>query len=475
MSIAVARPEFAGRLFRRRAGAPAPDGPPPSGLKKVFGNFAHLAGGKACAGVVSAIYLLIITRDLGAHGYGLLILMNAYAVLMGTIFAYCCFQGLVRYGAIALEAGDRPGFARIARYMTVIELSMGVIAIIAAALLAPVIGPKLGWPSDIVPFGVIYSLAIIAQIRATPQGVLQAAGRFDILGAYQVILPGGRLIGALVVWLCGFGLMGYLVVWLAASIFEGLILWVMALGSWRKLVPDEPLLGPWRGVLDKYEGFGRFTIMAKIESMLRELGPKLAPLTVGWVLGPAAAGAFALALRGTNLLEKPAGLLSRAIYPVLAGQNARKEGAPLWHTVWRSTLIVSLAASPIVILLAFFGPHVLPLLGGKTFQAGGALLLLVALSRLGSLATAPLAAGLVALGKPAKSMGVAMGANLLLYPLMPPLLKWQGVEGAGWHALIQTLFAAVALAIFFMRDARVRADTEKADPKARPLEEAVVA
>ena len=68
-----------------------------------------------------------------------------------------------------------------------------------------------------------------------------------------------------------------------------------------------------------------------------------------------------------------------------------------------------------------------------------------------------------------------VGANLVPYSVMLPLLKWQGVEGAGWHALIQTLFAAVAFIIFFMRDARVRADTERADPKARPLEEAVVA
>ena len=440
--------------FQRQAASPPGDAAV-TGIRRVMANFAHLVTGKAAAGVVSAIYLLIITRALGAHGYGVLILVNAYVVLVGTVVAYCGFHGVVRYGAIVLEAGDRAGFARIVRYMGVVELVCGAAAITLAALLAPLIGPKLGWSDEAVRFAVLYSLAVIAQIRATPQGVLQLAQRFDLISAHQIVLPGMRLIGATVVWGLHGGLMGYLAVWLTASVVEGLAMWLMALGSWRKLAPGEPLLGPWRGVSTKIEGFGRFAVITKFEITLRELAPKLAPLTVGWVLGPAAAGVFALALRGTSLLAQPAGLLSRAIYPVLAAQNAKREMAPLWRTVWRAALMVTIAAVPIVLLLAVFGRHLLPALGGSTFAAGSALVVLIALSRTASLAGAPIAAGLIALGRPQRSMIVALAANVGLYPLLP-LMMWKlGVNGAGWHALLQCAAATLARAFFVVRDGKV--------------------
>lgn len=455
--------DFANGLTLKSRRQPAAS--PASGVRRVLGNFAHLLGGKAAAGVVSAIYLVIITRALGVSGYGVLVLVNAYAVLVATIVAYSGFQGVVRYGAIALEAGDTARFARVVRFMVVIELGFGALAIAVAAVLAPVIGPRLGWSHETVQFAILYSLAVLATVRATPQGVLQIARRFDLIGLHQTVSPFVRLGGALAVRAFGGGLTDYLTVWLAASVIEGLSMWLLAYASWRKLAPQEKLLGPWRGVLGQGDGFGKFAIITKFEITLRELAPKLAPLVVGWVLGPAGAGVFALALRGTSLLAQPALLLGRAIYPVLAAQNARRELGDLWRTVWRSVVMATAASAPIVALLGLFGAHVLPMLGGRSFRAGAGLLVLIALSRAASIAGAPIAAGLTALGRPQRSMIAALAANVGLFPLLPVLMWKFGVAGAGWHALIQGVLSTALLALFFARDAKAPAPGEAISPE----------
>ena len=423
-----------------------------SGVRRVIGNLLHLLGGKAAAGLISILYLMIVTHSLGVRDYGILILVNGYAVLLGSIVAFSGFHGVVRYGAQALETGDVAGLARIVRFMAVIELAFGVAAMAIAAALVPLAGPRLGWSADTIEIAIPYSLAVLATVRATPQGILQIAQRFDLIGLHQIISPLVRLIGAAIVWLLHGGLSGFIAVWLLASILEGVAMWGLGLRAWNRIAAGHRLIGPWRGVLREHGGFGRFILVTNFDLTLRELAPNLAPLTVGWLLGPAAAGLLALAQRASSLLQQPALLLSQASYAVLADLVAKRQFAILRRTVWHSAALAGGVALPIVVVLALWGDRLLILLGGHSFAGGTMLLVLIAIGRLAGLAAAPIAAGLTALGLPQRSMGIALFTNLALFPLLPLLLWWIGVEGAGWHGLMQSLIATTVLAIFFLRD-----------------------
>ncbi|TXC72939.1 lipopolysaccharide biosynthesis protein [Sphingomonas ginsenosidivorax] len=422
----------------------------------MLANLGHLLGGKVAAGLMSLVYLVLVTHRLGAADYGVLVLVNAYAVLLGSVVAFSGFHGVVRFGGLALEAGDRAGFARIVRCMAVVELACGLVAILVAAAFVPLVGARLGWSPDTIRIAIPYSLAIIATVRATPQGLLQIAGRFDLIGLHHAVSPLIRLIGATGIWFAGGGLTGFIAVWLVAAIAEGLAMWGLALVAWRRLAPDQPLRGPWRGALRDTPGMTRFVLITNFDITIRELAPNLAPLTVGWLLGPAAAGLLALAQRATSLLAQPTALLSQASYAVLAAQVARGDLSGLRHTVWRSAGVALTVAIPIVLVLAIGGDRLLVLLGGASFAGGTMLLILIATARAAGLASAPLAAGLTALGLPGRSMTVGLVTSLALYPALPLLLWMLGTDGAGWHALLQSVVAAVALAAMVRTDARDR-------------------
>ena len=425
------------------------------GLSRLLPRLAKLLSGKAAAGLLSLVYLVVIAHQLGATDYGLLMMVNAYAITVGSFVAFSGFHGLVRYGALSLAADDRAGLAAIIRFMAALELGCGALAILVAAAGVLVVGPWLGWPPHVMHLAVPFSLAVLGTVRATPQGILQLADRFDLIAVHQTVSPIARLIGVLLVWASGGGLAAYLVVWLLSSVAEGVAMWLLAWPSTRHLLAGEPLRGPWRGVLARHEGFGRFILTTNFDLTLRELAPNLTPLTVGWLLGPAAAGLLALAQRATNTLQQPAVLLSQASYAVLAEQVAGRRFAQLRRTVGRSTALAILAGSVIVGALALFGNTLVVALGGHSFAAAGGLTILIGIGRALTLGATPAAAALTALGRPGRSAAIALVTNLALYPLLPLMLLWLGLSGAGWHVLLQSLLAFALLLGFFVRDGSV--------------------
>jgi O-antigen/teichoic acid export membrane protein len=423
--------------------------PPAAGVRLVLRNLVRLIGGKAGAGLLSLVYLVLAAHRLGARDYGVLVLVNSYVLLVGGVVAFSGFHGVVRHGAQALAARDPHGLARVVRLMTALELGCGLLAVLVAATGAPLVGPRLGWPPGATRLAVPYALAVVATVRQTPQGLLQLAGRFDLIAAHSLVSPLVRLAGAVGLWLGGGTLDGFILVWLASAVCEGLAMWLLAWPSWRKLAPDEPLLGRWRGRAGAPPGFRRFVLVTNLDLTLRELVPNLAPLTVGWLLGPAAAGLLAVAQRATNALQQPGLLLSQASYAVLAGEAARDDLGAMRQTVRRSTGLALAAGLVMAGVLAVFARPVLLLVGGPGFAAATGLLILMAAARALALGAVPPTAGLVALGLPGYSAATGLVANLAIYPLLPLLIGCCGVAGAGWHALLQGLLSLAMPVILF--------------------------
>lgn len=428
--------------------------PSNSGLWRILSNLGHLLGGKAIAGLASLAYLVVVARTLGATDFGLLVLLHGYVVLLGGLIAFSGFHGLVRYGKIAMETGDFARLARIARLMALIELVCGVTAILAAMILAPIIGPHLGWPPEAILFAVPYSVAVIAGVRATPQGLLQIAGRFDLIGLHQTVSPLVRLVGTLWVWQSGGEFLQFLTVWLIAAIAECLVMWVLALRVWQRMEAGEQIFGEWRGVAKENDGLIRFILTTNFDITLRELTPNLVPLTIGFFLGPAAAGVFGLVQRASSILKQPAVLLSQASYAVLAELAVRRDWAELSGTVWRGVGLALGISVPVVLVFAFFGGELLELLGGESFADGATLLLLVAMGRALALSFTPVSSALTAIGLPQRSVVSSLISEVALYPLLPLLLLTAGLNGAGLQILAQSAMAAILVSLFFVRAVR---------------------
>ena len=279
-----------------------------SDVKRVFGNLGLLLSGKAVAGLLSLVYLVIVARTLGARDYGVLILIHAYVTLVGGIVAFSGWHGLVRFGTIALEAGDHERLLKVGRFLSLLEAAFVVAAILVAIVLVPVIGPHLDWPSDAMRFATVYSLATLANVRSTPLGLLQLANRFDLIATHQLVMPTVRLVGSVIVWWLGGGLIGFLGVWLAAAIAEWASMWALGLWVLHRMRLDARVFGSVRGAIaEKLIAMGLPSRSIMVNLLANVLLLPLLPLFllrfglngVGWhaIVQSAAAG-LALTTRG---------------------------------------------------------------------------------------------------------------------------------------------------------------------------------
>lgn len=414
---------------------------------RIYGNLGRLLGGKAAAGLLSLAYMAVAARALGPADYGVLILVHAYVMTVGGIIEFPGWQAVVRYGAQALSAGDRPRLARLLAFAGLVEGAGGIVAVIVAFVLAPWIGPRLGWSPAAIAFAGPYSLAVLASIRSMPAGYLQLSGRFDLLGAHSVVAPGVRLAGSLLAMIGGLGLKGFLVVWLAAALAEWSAMWALgAYAAWGRL-SHRDLRAGLGSVPRENPGLWRFMLATNADVTVSELSGRLAPLVVGWMLGPAAAGLYAIAQRATAVLAQPAQILGQAAYAELARLAAGGESDLIPRALSRAVGIGVLVALPVCVAIGLFGDRLAVLVAGEGFAKAGPIMVWLALARTVLLAGPPTSAALTALGRPGLSVAANLVSGVGLMLLLPPLLDWQGLRGAGVYALVQAAVSVTLLAI----------------------------
>ncbi|MDB5689788.1 MAG: rane protein [Sphingomonas bacterium] len=427
----------------------------PSGgtARRIYFNFGKLIGGKAGAGLVSLLYLVVAVRVLGPHDYGVLILVHTFAMTVGGIVEFPGWHAVVRYGAQAIESADEHRLARLLRFAALVEGAGGLCAIVTAMVLGPLIGDRLGWSPTALAFALPYSFAVLASIRATPAGYLQLCGRFDLLSAHVLISPLVRLFGAGGIALFGGGLHAFLVVWLAAALIEWASMWLIGILELRRQHPQARMIGSTRGVRSENDGIWRFMIGANTDATFGDLAPRIAPLAVGWVMGPTAAALYAVAQRATVVISQPAQLLGQAAYAELAHLAAGGGGASAIRRALFQSIAVAVAISiPVLVIIGVAAHPLARLIGGAAFEQAGNVMLLLAVARAILLVGPPASAALIALGRPGLSASVNLGTSLGLLPLLPPMMLLWGLNGAGGHALLQAAVAAALLAWYASRD-----------------------
>jgi O-antigen/teichoic acid export membrane protein len=421
-------------------------------VRRIYSNLGLLLGGKAAAGLLSLAYMIIAARALGPSDYGVLVLVHGYVMTVGGIIEFPGWHAVVRYGAQAIAGGDSARMVRLLRFTGLVELGGGAVAVLIAALLAPLIGPHLGWSPTAQAFAVPYSLAVLASIRSTPAGFLQLMRRFDLLGAHNAVAPMVRLIGAALVGWFGWGLKGFLIAWLVAALAEWLTLWLMGLLVARRELGEHPLVAGISGVRSENPGIWRFMISANADITFGELAGRIAPLVVGWMAGPAAAGLYAVAQRATVIIAQPAQMLGQAAYAELAKLVADGgHGVPVRRALRRCMTIALTTALPVLLLLAFFSQQFAILLGGPAFVGAAGLMIWLALARVLLVIAPSASAALVAMGRPGLSVTANLVSSIGLLPLLPLLIQQAGLGGAGFHAVLQSLVACALLIWFVWR------------------------
>ena len=299
--------------------------------------------------------------------------------------------------------------------LRLLALATGITALgaVAWALWAAVVWP-LWLPAAV---GVLGWLSL-ATLNAT------RAQRFRRVAAARVLQYGG---GALLQGLAGLwqlGLMGLIVAPTVAALAAA-----AALG-WP---------GPARAVRAQWLAAARahrsFPLLNTPHAFLGALQDTLAIALIAGSLGPAAAGAWGLALR---YLKAPAtlvgGAVSQVLYPRLAAVAGAQPGctAAGRALVLRTMLLLALLASPLVAALWWLGPPLFTWAFGPDWAPAGGLARALALYIGLHFIASPLGVVTLAWQAQAWALKLALLGQLLFVAALGLGLHWGGLQGAGW-------------------------------------------
>lgn len=412
---------------------------------RIARNVGWLAGGKLYGGVLSLVYLAAATRTLGLAEFGRFVLIVAFAQLVAGLVQFQSWQIVIQYGERALADRQPARLRRLIRLCATLDALGAVLAAGCGVVVAPLVGPALGWSAATIADAQMFSIGLIGWVRATPTGVLRLADRFHWLTWGEALTPTARLVGTLAVIVAGGGVRALLTAWAVAELVTSLGLWALAILAVRRH-GGGPLASARAGSDPIAPGLWRFALATNLTGSLNAAWQQWGVLAVGALFGPAAAGAYRVLFQLALGLSKPALLLARVVYPEFARLAAPRAIAGF---VWRAALGAGFAGLILVALALVGGDALIRILAGAPLPHGVLVLAILAAAVATELAGFALEPALLALQRPALPLLARLVCVVSYAALLAVLLPRLQIVGAAlaWlgASLAATLLAAVLL------------------------------
>ena len=416
------------------------------GFSRILANTGWLLGGKGVGGLLSLVYLAIVTRTLGVADFGRFSLVLSAATVIKTLVSFDSWQIVVRYGQSHLATDRGDALNRVLRFCILIDLASAAAGGLIAAIIIIAFGDLLELPAGMGLQAWLFCMVMMITIRSSPTGILRLFDRFDSAAFAETMIPVGRMIGAGVALILMPDITGFLIGWAFAELLCALAYWLLALRVGRGR------LGSWsagRAWDARHEnpGIVGFLTATNLQTTLSSVGQQVAVLIIGLFVGPAGAGLYRLANQLANSLTKISSLLSRSIFVELSRTHA-SEGAMALGTLFRRTNRLALIAGAVIIaLILTIGHPLLGLVAGKEFLPAYPLLLLLGIAACIDLVGVSYRPLLMATDRAGLSLRITFINSLLLLGLLGALLPLFGTIGAAAANIIVAIVSFTMMSL----------------------------
>lgn len=413
-------------------------------FRSLLKNSSYLAASRGIALVCGIATQVFAARGLGVLMFGMLILITSYTRAASGIAKFQSWQLIVRYGGQGLAAGDPEQFKSSTGFAAALDVLSGLVGMIAAVLLLPLIAGLVGIDRQYLWLAMFYCTLLPTMGAASPNGVLRTLDRFDLISWSSTLTPISRAILAAGAFLAGAPLPVYVAIWFVTDLAGDLYQWFLA---WRELRRHDlhagirPTLKP-----TDLPGAWKFAIQINLAVGVQTVWGPIARLAVGGLLGAAGAAFFRIASSLADSAQKPADLLGKAFYPEIVRMDLKSKKP--WKLMVRATALATGIALLGVLVLLIGGRPLIGLLFGKAFLGAYAPLLVLMLVPVIGIFSFPLAPMLYALGKAGGPLRAKLIASLVFFISLAPLsLEW-GVVGA---AVAFVLASAVNVGVMMIQ------------------------
>ena len=414
-------------------------------FRSLLKNSSYLGASKVVAAIAGIATLAFAARDLGVTMFGLLILIHSYAKAASGLSKFQSWQVIVRHGGQVLTGGGTREFKHATSFALGLDLASGLGGMILAIALLPFVGGWFGLTPDLIGVAMLYCTVLPTMGAMTPQGLLRALDRFDLLGWAGAAYPIARAVLAGAAWANDSSLIVYLAIWYMTDLAGDLLLWFYAVRELKRRDLLQGIKPTFRTT--GLSGVWRFAIHINLTSSLIAAWGPIARLLVGALLGPASAALYRTAASLSDSAQKPMELLGRAFYPEVVRMDHSTKRP--WKLMLRSMALAGMVGVVAVTIVLLAGKQLLGLIFGESFvPAYGALAVLVVAPLL-AMISFPIPSMLYAADRPDAPFKARLVGVLTYFAIVAPLTWRFEIIGAaaafviGYFVMTATLVAQV--------------------------------
>jgi O-antigen/teichoic acid export membrane protein len=425
-------------------------------LRSILANAAWLLGGRTAAALFSLAYIAILTRTLGPQSFGVFAIIVSIGQGLRALVGFQMWQIIVRYGLADLANGRLGKLVGLIKFALVTEFGGALVGALLAVPAILLLAPRFGWAADLVWPAISFAAVSLLTIRHTPAGILRLYDRFGVSAAAETAVTLVRFLGAIAVGLVQPSLTAFLAVWVIAEIVSMLWYWIAAVRVARQLPWRSAPLAMRRTIADN-PGILGFAAITNAAQTFQLIGKQLPIIVVGFFVTPAAAGGFRLASQLGQAMAKVSQLATRAIFPELLRAREFGDSAAVFGRLFRKTLLLSLAASAVLLaVLVFAGKALLVLVAGEAFAFAFPLLLLLGLAAILELAGVAFEPALTAADRAGTAFRIRLVSNVIVVLGLLLLTGRWGAEAAAAIVLAGTAIGLAGMAVASWRVLRRR-------------------
>ncbi|HHJ36464.1 MAG TPA: hypothetical protein ENJ87_11920 [Gammaproteobacteria bacterium] len=422
-----------------------------SPLRRILGNFGLLVRGRGVAAVMSFGATALMARSLGPAEFGMVVLIQTYALLVRGLLNFKQFQAIVHYGVPVHDANDTHILRRLIRICQRIDRQASIIATVVAALMAPLIGPLMGMDHDHVVLLTAYSLILLTTGNNTAIGILRLFDKFDVLGRQMAIGSIISFLGVVIAWWFNSPFSVFIAVLAFAYMVENLYLSWCGRREYQRSIghpPEGETVNDAR--MTEFSGLRHFLWITYWQSNIDLVPKRVSIMLAGYLLGPSDAGLLRLARQISSLLSKPAALIRQVVFPDLT--RSWHQGSDDFKLIaYRIALLGGGFGMLFVLAGYFFGDALLNTLFGKEFVAAAPVLTLMLLAATFDLTASSLRSAAYAIGHAGKVLRLHMLSSVVYLTLFIVLTLQMGLIGTGVAACVAALLPPLAMAVLIHR------------------------
>jgi O-antigen/teichoic acid export membrane protein len=432
-------------------GEPADDASGRASIRRVFANLGFLVRGRALAAVMMLGATVMMARALGPKGFGVVMLIQSYVLLIRGLLNFRSFEAVIRYGVPAHDAGDLQGLRRLLTLCHRVDRIACLVATVVALALAPLVGPLVGVGRGDIPLLAGYSLVLLTTGNNTADGILRLFDRFDSISWQMTIRGTLSLAGVAVAWWLGSPLAVFVGIMAGAYAVEELYMSWRGWLEYRRQMGRVPLdAGARDARMAEFPGLRRFLWVTYWQSNMDLVPKHLATVLAGALLGAASAGLVRLTRQISGVVSKPAVLIRQAVFPDLT-RSWNQQRADFHAITYRVALYAGAVGLALVVIIYFLGGEFLGALVGNKFLAAVPLLTLMMLAAAFDLAAAPLRSAAYAVGQAGKVLWVYALATGIYLGLFVALTLWLGLIGIGIASCVGAALPLAVIAVSIRR------------------------